>query len=393
MQNSKESGVLYCNSKMQDIYNLECQIDYEKHTELDVKEIRNGIVHPLISNVNALKAITGGVTDNDFGFIELSLTKRVTPRHIQSLEIKDWFIAPLKGSDVDSIKYVNEDVVFLGALSGHYGHFILEGLSRLWYFLNPANIHLKAVYISEVPNNKFIKFFSLFGLKDVNVIEVTEPTRFRNVVVPEQSIRLHDSYHVLYRETIDKIKESVEPGRSKKVFFSKKLSKSGRAIGEPVIEKVFKENGYEIFYPEEMNLYETVSVLKGCADFAASSGTNIHNAIFLDDQKSTICLNRSEHFHPIQIMIDRMRDLNATYIDVFIFSTDAAFGNKPCFVAMTKHLKRYFLVNEMIFRTSQMHMMSFLYLFKYLTFPFYIALVRIKSSINNVIKPLFRPPM
>ncbi|MBT7081621.1 MAG: excinuclease ABC subunit UvrA, partial [Chloroflexi bacterium] len=65
-------------------------------------------------------------------------------------------------------------VVFLGVLSGHYGHFILEGLSRLWYFLNPENVHLKAVYVSEVSNNKFINFFSLFGLKDDNIIEVTD---------------------------------------------------------------------------------------------------------------------------------------------------------------------------------------------------------------------------
>ena len=221
MKNSKESGVLYCNKKMQDIYNLECQIDYEKHTELEVKKLRNGIVHPLGTNVNELNTIIGGVTDNDFGFVELSLTKRVTPQNIPSLAFKDWFSGPLNASEADSIKYVDEDVVFLGALSGHYGHFILEGLSRLWYFLNPENVHLKAVYISEVSNNKFIKFFSLFGLKDDNIIEVTESTRFRNVVVPEQSIRLHDFYHVLYKETIDRIKESVQPGLSKKSSFQK----------------------------------------------------------------------------------------------------------------------------------------------------------------------------
>jgi hypothetical protein len=386
MKNSKESGVLYCNKKMQDIYNLECQIDYEKHTELEVKKLRNGIVHPLGTNVNEPNTITGGVTDKDFGFVELSLTKRVSPKNIPGVTLKDWFSGPLKDSEVDSIKYVDEDVVFLGVLSGHYGHFILEGLSRLWYFLNPENVHLKAVYVSEVSNNKFINFFSLFGLKDDNIIEVTEPTRFRNVVVPEQSIRLHDFYHIFYKETIERIKESVESGLSKKVFFSKKLTKSGRSIGDLVIEKVFKKNGYEVFYPEKMNLYETVSVLKGCDDFVAISGTTIHNAIFLNDQKSTICLNRSEHFHPIQIMIDRMKDLNATYIDVFIISTDAAFGNKPCFVAITKHLKRYFIAKGMIFSTSKTHIISFLYLFKYFAFSFYIRLVKLKGSINGVFK-------
>jgi len=274
----------------------------------------------------------------------------------------------------------------LGALNGHYGHFILEGLSRLWYFLNPENAHLKAVYISEGSNEKFMSFFGLFGLKDQDIIEIIEPIRFRSVIIPEQSIRLHDYYHILYKKTIDRIKESVTSGSSKKVFFSKQLSKAGRAIGESVIENVFKNNGYEIFYPEKMTPYETVSIIKGCDNFVASSGTNIHNSIFLDDKKSMVCLNRSEHIHPIQIMIDRMRGLNATYIDVFVTSSAENFGDKPCFVAMTKYLKKYFIDKEMIFSSSQNHIISSLYLLKYLSFPFYITLLKIKSSINSAFK-------
>jgi len=390
MRKKNEATLLYCNKKMQNDFKFVDHLEYERHTELEVKKIANGIVHPLRKNVKGVSALTGGVTDSNFGFLELSLTKRVTPASFVMV-YQDWFRGPIKETDLNSIKYVDEDVVFLGALNGHYGHFILEGLSRLWYFLNPKNAHLKAVYISEGSNERFISFFSLFGLKDQDIIEIIEPTRFRSVVIPEQSIRLHDFYHILYKKTIDRIKESVASGSSKKVFFSKQLSKGGRAIGESVIENVFKKNGYEIFHPERMTPYETVCIVKGCDEFVASSGTNIHNSIFLNDQKSVICLNRSEHIHPIQIMIDRMRGLNATYIDVFVTSSAENFGNKPCFVAMTKYLKKYFIDKEMIFSTSQNHIISFLYLLKYLVFPFHLTLFKIKRSINNVFKSLAPP--
>jgi len=390
MRKKNEATLLYCNKKMQNDFKFVDHLEYERHTELEVKKIANGIVHPLRKNVKGVFALTGGVTDSNFGFLELSLTKRVTPASFVMV-YQDWFRGPIKETDLNSIKYVDEDVVFLGALNGHYGHFILEGLSRLWYFLNPKNAHLKAVYISEGSNERFISFFSLFGLKDQDIIEIIEPTRFRSVVIPEQSIRLHDFYHILYKKTIDRIKESVASGSSKKVFFSKQLSKGGRAIGESVIENVFKKNGYEIFHPERMTPYETVCIVKGCDEFVASSGTNIHNSIFLNDQKSVICLNRSEHIHPIQIMIDRMRGLNATYIDVFVTSSAENFGNKPCFVAMTKYLKKYFIDKEMIFSTSQNHIISFLYLLKYLVFPFHLTLFKIKRSINNVFKSLAPP--
>ena len=71
------------------------------------------------------------------------------------------------------------------------------------------------------------------------------------------------------KKTIERIKKNVKPGGSKKVFFSKRLSKSGRAIGERVIESIFKKNGYDVFNPEKMTLYETISILKSLRLFCS----------------------------------------------------------------------------------------------------------------------------
>ena len=373
---------LYCSAKMENLYDLESQIDYEKRNELNVNRIPNGIVHPLKVSANGVTSLEGGVTDSDIVFVPLCLTKRIPPKNIP-LHFEDWFGGVTTDIDIDSIKYVDEDVVFLGAMSGHYGHFIMEGLSRLWYFLDPKHSHLKAVYISEVMNNRFIGLFSLFGLQDTDITEVSETTQFRNVFVPEQSIRLHDYYHPLYRKTIERIKKNVKSGGAKKVFFSKRLCKSGRAIGEGVIESIFKKNGYVVFNPEKLTLYETISILKGCDCFVASSGTNIHNSIFIGDNKTTVCLNRSEHFHPIQIMIDRMKGLQSSYIDIFLFSSDAMFGNLPCFVVVTKFLRKYLAVTGMTFSVIQSHLLSSVFLFEYIYIMIYRRLSLWKSHLKG----------
>lgn len=272
-------------------------------------------------------------------------------------------------------------------MSSHYGHFITEGLARLWFFLDPQNIRYKGVYIVEHKDNKFMDLFKFFGMQDKNLIEVTKPTRFRSVIVPEQSIRLHDFYHSNYKRTIDKIKEKIIAAEYKKVYFSKSMSENARGIGEFPIQHVFEKNGFNIFYPENMSMYETISVLKGCDEFVASSGTNIHNSIFIDDAKSVICLNRSAHFHPLQIMIDRMKSFRTTYIDIFLFSTANSFGNIPCYVFASTFLREYF--EHVNFRYCRLYLF-FISPFYFASFILHLIYKWLYSLYSNMTKSEFK---
>jgi capsular polysaccharide biosynthesis protein len=341
------------------------------------------MVHPF-TRLN--DQVTAGVTDQNFTFINESLTQR-TLHSDSSTNSAKWFHPPKMLVQESSIKYIDEEVIFLGALSGHYGHFILEGLSRLWPFLDKESKQKKAVFISEVKNNKFLDLFELFGLKKENLIEINKTTRFKSIIIPEPSIRLHDYYHSKYKDTIDEIKKKIKPTVLDKVYFSKNYSKSGRAIGETVIQKVFVKNGYKIFYPEKMSLYETLSVMKGCMKFVASSGTNFHNSIFLNDGAECVCLNRSAHFHPIQTMIDKMRKLNVTYIDVYLTSSHESFGNAPCFMGSTKHLINYLQKSGLNYSHRNLFLEKIMRFFEYKWFItyrlLYIYLHKIIKKLKN----------
>lgn len=327
---------------MHEMFLLEQNTPYLKTEPLRIEDIPGGIVHPLENSASLADSsrMYGGVTDSDLNFVPLSLTKRVSPPNFSCIQ-EDWFFGANENS-MPPFSYCDQDVVFIGALSDHYGHFILEGLARLWPFLEAGNNNLTAVYISENPNFKFLDFFTLFGLRSDQLLRIDTPTKFKTVTVPEQSIRLHDFYHPLYKDTIDKIKASAKPRSSSKIFFSKKRGRSNRAVGESVIEAVFTDAGYSIHYPEGMDALETVSTLSGCTEFVASSGTNIHNSIFLPDGARIVCINRSGHFHPIQSMIDKMKRLQVTYVDAYIWSSIVNFGDSPCFLAPTRHLFQYF---------------------------------------------------
>lgn len=338
---------LFCSQEMLEKFDKSFKMKYRKDDELEVLTVKNGIIHPLeLSETKERENKQfGGITDEKLKFIDFSMTKRYegdskTPSNA-------WYISANPDLNINNIKYVDEDVVFLGPAKRHFAHFYLETLSRAWFFLDQNNLKYKIAYLTQdgdEPNLDLVEeFFTPLGIKMENLIEIKKPTKFRNVIIPEQSYIINFGYHQLYKKTIDKIKENIVPKKHKKVYFSKKFNYPGfpRTIGDDISEKLFKKNGYKIFYPDKMSLKDTISVLKGCEEFVASSGSNAHNAIFLNDGAKTVILNRSEHVHPTQTMIDEMKNLKSIYIDSFynILPVDWSIG--PFTFCYTTYLENY----------------------------------------------------
>jgi hypothetical protein len=92
-----------------------------------------------------------------------------------------------------------------------------------------------------------------------------------------------------------------------------------------------------------------ISVLKGCKQFVASSGSNAHNAVFLNDFSKLVVLNRSNHVHPTQTMINRLRNLDVTYVDSFTDILPVSWDCGPFLFGHTSHLISFLKSKKMRF--------------------------------------------
>jgi hypothetical protein len=138
--------------------NLEdCYISVkEKSDELRIETYKNALVLPLGGTKRADgREMQGGVFDENLNLIDLSKTIAKegdviagSPEHLENI------------SNVD---FINEDVVFLGFLNTHFGHFIIESLCRLYVFFDKGYSNKKAVYISS-KDSPFLDILELFGL-------------------------------------------------------------------------------------------------------------------------------------------------------------------------------------------------------------------------------------
>lgn len=351
---------LFCLPEMLEKFERSFKINYKKNNELEVLTIKNGIIHPLeLSETQERENKQfGGVTDENLKFIDFSLQKRY--EEDSATLAKNWYIGAKPDLKIENIKFIDEDIVFIGPIKRHFAHFYLETLSRAWFFLNENNLKYKIAYLvqdEDEPKWDLVEeFFTLLDVKLGNLIKIKEPTKFKNVIIPEQAYELQHCYHPVYKQTIDKLKYNIVPKKYKKVYFSKKFNYPGylRTIGDDISEELFKRNGYKVFYPEKMTLKETLSVLKGCEEFVAASGSNAHNAIFLNDGVKIVILNRSEHVHPTQTMIDKMKNLKSIYIDSFYNLLPVNWSIGPFSFCYTECLEDYLNKYHMKFNKKKL---------------------------------------
>ena len=294
----------------------------------------NAVILPLKARPNTV-LYKGGVVDAEGNYIEAS-----------SLQPNNEII--FDNYKYDVINNCNMNVIYIGGFWNHWGHFIIELTSRLWYVLeNDKNHTLKLAYsmISNLPlPQAYLDFFHLLGIKDEQLLQVKEPTRFKSVVVPEVSTVHALWYTKEFKNIYDKIMKNIVPVYHDKIYFSR--TKFPKAInsefGETLIEKSFAQNGYTIVYPETLSLTEQLSLIKGCKNFAMVSGTLCHNMLFADDGAEVIILEKSSIRNPIQLLINKMRNLNVTYIDCFLEMKHVDLGTGPFLLVPNNNFCSFF---------------------------------------------------
>ena len=94
--------------------------------------------------------------------------------------------------NIDDVPYVDKDVVFIGNVKNHFGHFMLEHLNRAWVLCEPKYRNMHVVLIDNqsaesVPGYMY-KFLELMGVDPERIIILKHTTRFKNVFVPEVEI-------------------------------------------------------------------------------------------------------------------------------------------------------------------------------------------------------------
>ena len=195
----------------------------------------------------------GGVVDENGEYVPLS-----------GIEGRVQFAYPAEKKE-----YRDETVVYCGYLVNHWGHFLIEGVTRLWYFLeNDPGVDKYVFFLDENEEREiranYREFLELLGIWEHLEI-INTPTTYREVIVPELGLYCRRRYTPKLLKVYDTVANNAAPDpnweRPAKIYYSRSQFKKGMPFesGFDTLDDFFRRNGYTILYPEKVPLGRMIS--------------------------------------------------------------------------------------------------------------------------------------
>ncbi len=277
----------------------------------------------------------GGVVDEKGNYIDISgITDRIGMAY-----------------DIDEPVYKDEKVVYCGYLIKQWGHYLVEGVTRLWYFLKNDETVDKYVFFIQYGEEREIRgnyrqFLELLGVWDKIEI-INKPTRYREVIVPERSFVIWKYWSQEYIDTFEKIAENAKPSAdlqySDKLFLSRsKIPQfDKKEFNMDMLDEFFGKNGYQVVYPEHFSLSDLVCLMRHAKTIASLSGSVQHNMMFAPKGIEHIIIEKTIVTVDFQIPINLMKEFDATYIDANLPIYPVSIGYGPYIMRYSGWLQKF----------------------------------------------------
>ncbi len=289
-----------------------CEKDYKLPRQATVQRLQDGILLPIRrEKVPGLidYATVGGVCNSAFEFVA-GWTRREKPRMNKSC---------IEGYRVEEkeLEYRDETVVFGGVIDGHFGHFFSEGLSRFWWMVqNPEAYDKIVIALTTERKSWFGELYRLMGIPEEKVEYVERPTKFREIIIPDETMYLWGGYREELNLVYDAIVSRLPKSDYDKVYLTRTQFERQDCIGEEYFEEYFRKKGYHVVAPEQLPLEEQLSLVANAKEVACVCGTLSHFALFSAPGTKYTILNRAmDHYFIPQVIINQLRDIHAYYID------------------------------------------------------------------------------
>ncbi len=321
--------------------------------KLNVKIINNGIILPAKEDYDnstpKLWAI-GGVTDEKGHYVKESDSGYLFGGNY---EINN-----------DYLEYNDETVIYFGPFIQHWGHFICDQISRLWYIIDEPQKY-KIAYCGWNWNNgssdmygNFLELMTSLGIKESQLINIQRPTKFSKIIIPDFSFVGGKYYTKEFNNIIDKLtknvlKEYENKKCPKNVYFTRTGLKNEKEYGEKYLINLLKYNNFSIFEPENLSFKDQLFYINNAENIAMISGSISHNLMFNRNKKNkSFIFNKTPMINNYQNIIDKFSDVNINYIDSYIYIKPVLFGEGPFIIYCNKYVNKCFEENELVYKKS-----------------------------------------
>lgn len=241
-------------------------------------------------------------------------------------KLKQLYYTPETIRIESSIDRFDEEVIYASDYSAnmHYGHFLIEAISSLWYTTQEVNAPILTNTIPRPFKKTFVDdFLNLYWPRhEKETLSFSKPVLLRSAVVPYPSFTFCSEAYTVHRSAPEKVaslvleNKKVVPTEQPLYLSRTKLIDGNRSIsGEIELEQTLKMKGFQIAYPERLSLAEQIYLFNKHDTVIGCRGSALHGILFdLSQKNKLICLSDSDRIDKAFLMIDAIKAIDSTYI-------------------------------------------------------------------------------
>jgi hypothetical protein len=284
-----------------------------------IRYVDGGIVLPFRAVTDgrlAIKTWEGGILERDLTFVDGFRSHADDPVRNRSCT-GGYYVAP------EDIEYRDEEVVYLGQLEEHFGHLLVDGLARWWWLVRNPEYRGRVILVARNDTPllaQTLTLLAMIGIEQNRVVVVDSPTRFRKVVVPEQSFYRLNAVLDHWGDVYDAISDACRTGSQDRVYLTRQAHASSKPnnpdFGEEYFSQYFSDRGFALVSPETLTLEEQISTITGAKEIAFVDGTLAHLALFSRPGTKITLLKRTARVETIRAVELAMRQTQVSLVDV-----------------------------------------------------------------------------
>lgn len=236
-------------------------------------------------------------------------------------------VSPVAWSEVQS-SLPDSEYLYIGFVHGHFGHVLIDSLSRLWPVLDGGLNGRKLLHHGlgnwETWANErpwLTDILSGLGLGPSDFVRVVEPVRVRRVVIPGRSWQgqtfAHAAHGRLCRHIGAALLADTPVASGPPVYLSKtKLAGGGvrRVVNEGQLESFLRARGVEVLYPETLSLREQLALFAADRTVAGTTTSAFHLSLFAPPAGRVVGVESTTELNSNHLMVDRLNGNDAVYL-------------------------------------------------------------------------------
>lgn len=221
--------------------------------------------------------------------------------------------------DVENV--IKGKSLYIGHFFAHYGHFITEGISRLWGDnISDYDNYIIAPFLDGCDGIVFQEFhhaiYNSLGV-DVNKIHIMEEkTRVESMDVPDKALTINKNCNIFYRKILKKIVSFYAEDTLQKKIYVSRVS-DDRIGNTKEVEEFFFNNGFEVIHPGNINFKDQLNIFYNSSIIIGLPGAALHNNAFAKDNHILVELGDQRSWNsPIstQLITNQISNANDFFV-------------------------------------------------------------------------------